>query len=146
MIRRTLAACLLGALLLAPLPVLARGIETYVVTVATTGAEGSASGSADSPGINGHIAAIYLDFSGSATPSTDVTVSYKTRGGNVLATSNTVTDALIYPHAKPVDNANAAITDAHTPFVLNDRLTISVAQSSSLSAAVTAYIYVSDSQ
>lgn len=116
-------------------------IETEIVTVTTTGVAGSASGNADSPGINGYIEAIYLDFHASAPATTDVTVSYKARGGNILAVTNSATDAMFAPRIKPVDNANAAITNAHDRFAVNDKINVAVAQSDALTGAVTAYIY-----
>lgn len=117
-------------------------VTTYKVTVTTTGAAGLATGSTDSDYIAGYLEDIYLDFHGSAPATTDVTIAFKTRGGNVLATANTATDALIAPRIKPVDNANAAITNAHDKFAIWDRLTVSVAQADALTDAVTAYIRV----
>jgi hypothetical protein len=141
-VARQVLACLAGALLAAT-PALA-AINTHKVTVSASGAEGSGTGSADAPVVNGYLEAIYLDFSATATGTMDVTVAHKTRGGNVLVTTNTITDALKYPRAKPVDNANAAITDANARFCLNDQMTITVAEASSSSAEVVVYFYVSD--
>jgi len=140
---RRLLAWLAGAILMAPMPAWA-AINTYAVTVGASGAEGSGTGSADSPVMNGYLEAIHLDFSASATDTMDVTIAYKSRGGNVLATTNTKTDVLKHPRAKPVDNANSAITNAHDRFVLNDRLTVTLAEASSSSSEVTVYFYWSD--
>lgn len=115
-------------------------IRTAIVSVTTTGAAGSASGTADSEPINGRIEHIFLDFHASAPATTDVTIAYKNKGGNILATVNTVTDAMFTPRAKCVDNANAAITDSHTRFSLADSVSVTLAQSDALTAAVTAYI------
>ena len=83
-----------------------------------------------------------LDYHASAPATTDVTIAFSTRGGNVLAVSNNATDALYHPRAKPVDNANTAITNAHDKFAISDTLTISLAESDALTGAVTAYIHV----
>ena len=116
-------------------------ICTAGVKVTTTGDAGSATGSANSPVLNGELMSIYLDYHASAPGgTTDVTVTYATRGGNVLAVSNSATDALFHPRAAAVSNANAAITNAHDRFPLNDRLTVSVAQSNALTDCVVAYI------
>ena len=111
-----------------------------VVKVTTTGADGSATGSGNSGAMNGFLLDIYLDFNASAPNTTDVTIAFAGRGGNVLAVSNANTDALYTPRAKPVDNANADITDAHDMFPLNGSLSVAVAGCNALTNAVIAYI------
>lgn len=117
-------------------------ISTYIVPVTTTGSAGSATGSADTPLLTGELLDVYLDFHASAPATTDTTIAFSTRGGNVLAVANSATDGMFHPRCKPVDNANAAITNAHDKFFLNDKLTVSLAQCDALTAAVTAYIRV----
>jgi len=115
-------------------------IVTEKVVVTTTGSDGSALGSGDSGGIMGFLLDVYLDYHADAPSSTDVTVAFKTRGGNVLVVTDNKTDGLYHPRAKPVDSAGAAITNAHDRFALNDALTVSVAQADALTGCVTAYI------
>lgn len=115
-------------------------IVTEVVRVTTTGSAGSATGEADSPAMVGELVDIFLDFHASAPATTDTTVKFKERADNVLAVANSTTDARFHPRAKPVDNANAAITDAHDKFFLNGALTVSLAQCDALTDAVVAYI------
>jgi len=116
-------------------------IAQEIVRVNTTGAAGSALGQADSPVLHGFLLDIFLDYHASAPAgTTDVTISFKNRGGNVLAVANAATDALFTPRVKPVDNANAAITNAHDRFPLNGPLTVAVAQCDQLTDAVVAYI------
>lgn len=118
-------------------------IDQYVVAVTTTGVAGSASGNGDTDDIlHGEIEDIFLDYHASAPGTTDVTISFKDRGGNVLVVSNNATDGLYHPRAKPVDNANAAITNAHGKFVAHQKLNVAVAQADALTACVTAYIRV----
>ncbi len=115
-------------------------IITERVTVTTTGSAGAAIGNTDSEVLTGLLLDVFLDYNASAPGTTDVTVSYKTRGGNVLVVSNNATDGLYHPRAKPVDNANGAITNAHDRFALNGKLNVAVAQADALTACVVAYI------
>lgn len=112
------------------------------VAVTTTGAAGSASGNATSEPLRGELKAIYLDFHASAPATSDTTVSYATVGGTILAVTNSATDAMFAPRMKPVDNANAAITNAHDEFPLADKITVAVAQCDALAPALTAYLFV----
>lgn len=119
------------------------GEEIHVesVAVTTTGEAGSASGSADSVVLHGYLLDVYLDYHASAPgATTDVTITYKDRGDTILAVANNATDGRYAPRQKPVDNANAAITNAHDRFPLNGKLTVAVAQSDALTACVTAHI------
>jgi hypothetical protein len=113
---------------------------TEVVAVTTTGVAGSATGSGTSAAMNGLLWDVYLDYHASCPVTADVTIAYADRGGNILVVSNNATDGLYHPRAKPVDNANAAITNAHDKFALHGALTVSVAQADALTACVTAYI------
>lgn len=113
-------------------------VVTTTIAVTTSGAAGSASGSATAF-VPGFLVDIYLDY-GAAPATTDVTISYAGRGGNILAVANANTDTFFAPRQKPVDNANAAITNANDKFLLDDRITVAVAQSDALAPAVTAYI------
>lgn len=117
-------------------------IDTYAIAVTTTGSAGTATGSTTSDLIIGELVDVYLDFHASAPATTDTTVAYATRGGNVLVVTNSATDALFAPRIKPVDNANTAITNAHDRFLLNDRITVSLAQCDALTNAVIAYLRV----
>jgi hypothetical protein len=110
------------------------------VSVTTTGSAGSASGSATTAALEGLLLDIYLDYDASAPATTDVTIAYADRASNILVVSDNATDGLYAPRVKPVDNANAAITNAFDYFPLNGRLTVSVAQSNALAPCVTAYI------
>lgn len=116
-------------------------ICTVRVAVTTVGADGSATGYADSPVLSGELLSVYLDYHASAPGgTTDVAVAFKTRGGNVLAVTDNATDGLYHPRASLVTNANGAITNGHDRFALSDALRVTVAQSNALTACVTAYI------
>lgn len=115
-------------------------IAQEVVKVTTAGVAGSATGSGTSVVLNGLLLDIFLDYHASCPATADVTVAYAERGGNVAVMANSATDVLLTPRVKPVDNANAAITNAHDRFPLNGRLTVSVAEADALTDCVVAYI------
>jgi len=102
-------------------------LHVSTVAVTTTGSNGSATGYAST-------ATLY-------NAKTDITIAYGTRGGNVYAKANNVTDVLVHPRCAPVNNAASAITNAHSHFVVhNDTLKVTIAESNPLTACVTAYI------
>jgi hypothetical protein len=115
-------------------------IVTYKVAVTTTGSAGSATGSGTSDLIQGYLLDVYFDFHGSAPATSDVTLAYATRGGNILVASNGNTDTLFQPLKQASDSAGAAIAGVYNPYVLDDKVTVSVAQSDALTNAVVAYI------
>ncbi|MBM3267940.1 MAG: hypothetical protein FJZ01_09855 [Candidatus Sericytochromatia bacterium] len=116
-------------------------IETYVVTVDTSGSAGSAAGNADSKPINGFLQSIFLDFHASAPGTTDTVVTLKD-GATLLSLSNTASDTFVHPRARLVDSANATITDAQDRFPINGEINVGVSQCDALTPAVTAYLYV----
>lgn len=116
-------------------------IRQEIVKVTTTGSAGSATGTSRSQALHGELMDIYIDYHASAPgATTDVTIAFGERGGNILVVSNSATDALFHPRAKPVDNANAAITNAFDRFALNGTVTVSVAQSDALTDCVVVYL------
>lgn len=119
-------------------------VETEIIAVTTTGTAGSATGTANSRVINGLLLDVYLDYHASAPATTDVTIEYA-EGDDILLVSNSATDARIAPRQKPVDNANAAITNGNDKFPLAGEITVSVAQSNALAPAVTVILrYLTD--
>lgn len=117
-------------------------VTTYAVAVTTTGSAGSATGTATTDLIFGYLVDVYLDYHASAPSTTDVTISYATRGGNILAVASANTDALFHPRASLATNAAAAITNSYSRFLLNDKITVAVAEADALAPAVTAYLRV----
>ena len=80
--------------------------------------------------VMGEILGVYLEYTTSAD-NPDVTLKTKGDGPasyDLLVVSNAKVDGYFAPAAKPVDVAAAAITDAHTPFAVADRLTLDLAQ------------------
>lgn len=123
-------------------------IFTVPIKVTTTGGAGVATGTGDSgKPIRGRVLGVYFNWHASAPATTDTTLRTKGNASpsyNLLVVTNSVTDAFIVPAAKPVDNANAAITNAHTPFPVDDYLEVSVAQCDALTNAVVAHVLVDD--
>lgn len=117
-------------------------IQTVALAVTTTGTAGSATGSATSETLFGELLDVYLDFHASAPGTTDTTIAYATRGGNILVVTDSATDVLIAPRQKVVDNANSAITNSHDRFFLNGPITVSLAQADALTNALVAYLRV----
>jgi hypothetical protein len=120
-------------------------LQVFSVAITTVGAGGNATGSGEVKiPIVGHIEWVYLDYHASAPATTHVTISYPATppGGNVLAVIDTATDVLLFPRAKCVDNANAAITNSFTKFPVAGHLSVAVINSDALTACVTVYIAV----
>lgn len=121
-------------------------LRQYSGAVTTTGEAGSATGTGSvTIPTHGHIEYIYIDYHASAHANTDVTVAYASTppGGNILVVSNNKTDALYFPRASCVTNANGAITDSYTKFPVAGNLSLAVADSTALTACVTVYVGVS---
>ncbi len=118
--------------------------QTVSASVTTTGSAGSATGSASLVLPPGWVEWIYYDFHASAPATTDVTIAYADTppGGNIHATSNTATDALVFPRASCVNAANSAITNSYTRFPAGEAVTISVAQADALTGCVTVYAHI----
>ena len=121
-------------------------IKVTTIPVTTTGSAGSATGTGvTSYPIVGVILGVNLNFHASAPATTDTTIRTSAAPTyNILAVTNSATDAFIQPAGKPVDNANTAITNAHAPIPVADLVTVSVAQSDALTNAVVATIIWDD--
>lgn len=121
------------------------------IRVTTTGGAGVAAGSGftDEP-IVGEVLGVYLNFHASA-PGATTDTTFRSKGSpggapsyTMLALTNTATDGYFAPRAKPVDNANAAITNAFAPYCVADYLEVAVAQCDALTDAVVATVFYDD--
>lgn len=115
-------------------------MATFVYSITTTGADGSATGTITTEPLSGFLEAVKLDYHASAPGTTDVTLT-ETSGLEraVLTEANNATDKIIYPSV-----AVAGGTDVRRRIVLDaTRLTIAVADCNALAPAVTVYIQVS---
>lgn len=120
------------------------GFNNYVVPVTTTGANGSATGTARLQ-IVGYIEAIKVDYH-SAPVTTTVDIDESGGLGRKLmdlAAGNT--DVVIYPVVNNTNNAGAAVDGIYTRyFVPNTPVTITVALSNAIAPAVTVTIVTVD--
>ena len=116
-------------------------LKTHKITVTTTGGAGVATGTAtsDNP-IIGELVGIYLDYV--SQPGTcDVTVATAgTPSTTILTVTNGNTDGWFYPRHGVVNASNSAITDSNAPFIIADKITVSIAQGDA--ASLIAYIQV----
>ena len=88
-------------------------------------------GSRDFQKLDGEIYALDIDCAADfdSGNTTDITITIVRTGETVWSRSNSKADAVVYPRAKVVDSANAAITNSHVPFILaDDVLRVAVAQ------------------
>jgi hypothetical protein len=119
-------------------------IAEYVVSVTTTGSAGSATGSADTPSLDGEVIAVRLDYHASAPASTKVDIDEV--GGSarkILNKAASATDVTHFPHQAVQDNTGAAITGGYERFLLDGRkLRVTVTLSNALTGAVVATILV----
>ena len=117
------------------------GIASERISVTTTGADAAATGSDTSTyALVGWLQDIYLDYHASAPATTDVTISFATRGGNILVVTNNATDGRYPVRDTPYFSDGSLMTDALVEVCLNDKITISVAGCNALTGAVVAYI------
>lgn len=124
-------------------------IKKERLTVTTTGADGSAGGTATTADtISGRIVRVDIDFSGSATTTTDLTLAEVDDliTTNIVSISNSVTDTQVFPTVQITDNAGTGRTyDGTRPVVdyypVADELVLTLAQSTALTPAVTVEIY-----
>lgn len=119
--------------------------KVYSKSVTTAGSAGSATGTATlTANLACRIDLVYIDWSASAPNTSDITIAYSATppGGNILAISNSCTDALVFPRATCVNNANSAIANSHTMFPWTGDLTITVGDCDALTTAVTVYVGV----
>lgn len=113
-------------------------IVTQTVTVTTTGTAGSATGTATSEPISGQLLAVKVDYHASAPGTTTVDVDEvggMARKLVALAASNT--DIVFHPALQATDNTGTPIAGAYVqPYIPGRRVTVTVALSDALTAAV----------
>lgn len=118
-------------------------IRSQTVSVTTTGSAGSATGSATSDVMHGFLLDVYLNFHASAPgATTDTTIAHVDPAmGNVLALTNTATDARYVPRETVHTTAGAVSDpDGYDRIALNGKVTVSVAGSDALTDCVVATI------
>ena len=120
-------------------------MNVEVITVTTTGNAGVAAGTGTTDGfIRGHLHAIHLDYAGTLTTTTDITVSLASPAKTVMYKLNSVTDAWYYPEAQATGGDGAAISGAYDRMPINGRLVVAVGSSTAAASAVVATIWWGD--
>lgn len=123
------------------------GVGRTKVSVTTSGAAGSATGSGSTDiMVQGPVMAVYVDYTAGMSPTTDITLAAKsTPTENILSLSNQMTDVWVYPRRAVQDNTGTDVTfdgvnEIYEPYWVADYLTLSVAQSSP-THTVTCYVF-----
>lgn len=116
-------------------------ITSDQVVVAATGTAGSATGSGSTDSlIKGHLYAVHLDFTGTISNTTDITITQASPSLTVLQLTNYYTDTWYYPVAQQTDNAGSG-TSTYDQLPVVDQLDISVGQTSVNASLVTVTVY-----
>jgi len=117
------------------------------VSVSTSGSAGSATGSTGSKAtLSGFVLAVHLSYDGSCPAGTTVTVAAASTPTESILTVTGNTDGWFYPRRQTHDAAGTALTlDGTEPqvdkFVLNDRVSVAVADCDELENAASCTIY-----
>lgn len=116
--------------------------------VTTTGAAGSAGGTAQTPiPVSGFVESIQLTYdAGAPALTTDVTITEVGGSGQTLLTrTNTATNGIFYPRVPVQDTAGANIAGEYTRmFLAGSHILVTVAQCNALDPAVTVKINLSE--
>ena len=120
---------------------MANEIIKEIIKVTTTGGAGSATGSSSSKALKGLLWDVYVSYHASAPATTDLTISFADRGGNILVLTNNITNGLYAPRMDTHDNAGAS-QDPNDCFLLDGIVTVSLAQCNALTDAVTVYLRI----
>lgn len=124
-------------------------IKREKLTIDTTGADGGASGSATTDAVmTGRIVRVDVDFAAGITTTTDLTLAQANDliATNIVSLSDTITDTQLFPTIQITDNAGTGRTyDGTRPVVdyypVADELTVTIAQTTAATPAVTIDIY-----
>ncbi len=125
-------------------------IRTAKIEVATTGADGAATGTgySDAP-LNGTLRMIVVDWAATAPGATsDLTVTVEADGNHPAVTlfskSDSATDVTAYPRVQATDTAGTGIADQYVSLPVAGRIKAAVAQCNALAPAVTVTVYVEE--
>lgn len=114
-------------------------LRKEVVTVSTSGAtSGSESTDRD---VSGYVYAVHLDFAGSISATTDVTLSQASPSLTMLQLTNYYTDTWYYPVVQQHSSAGAAVSGAYERALVADQVDVAVGQTTSGTQILTATIY-----
>lgn len=125
-------------------------IREVRLDVTTTGSAGSATGSVISNGVHGVIDHFWIDYSGSAPGTTDLTIvslnGDDTTRDTIWTKTNSVTDHTARPRVAVTDNAGVATGSYDYYSIPNGgRIKVSLAQCDALTTAVSVYVVYEES-
>ncbi len=117
-------------------------VEAETIAVTTTGADGSATGSASGIKSHGEILGLAINYHASAPGTTDIEVEGQS-GINVYAKANSVTDVYVAPGVFAATAADGALSSNVTPerFVLGQPVKVSLAGCNALTDAVKVTVF-----
>ena len=111
-------------------------IREFTLTITTTGAAGSATGSdVTDESIEGFFLEAYLNYHASTPATADVTIKQTGATDNILVVTDNATDGLYAPRRSIVTPAGAAITNGHGLVPVAGTITASLAQGDALTGA-----------
>jgi hypothetical protein len=113
-------------------------LRKEVVEVTTSGGT-TGSGSTDRD-LHGYVYAVHLDFAGSISATTDVTLSQASPSLTLLGLTDYFTDTWYYPVVQQHSSAGAAVS-AYERALAADRVDIAVGQTTSGTQILTATLY-----
>lgn len=87
-------------------------LKSVTVGVSPTGSDGSAAANSDSDSFIGEITGVYINYGATAPNTTDVVITDKRTGVEILRVNNANTDIYKVPAIAAVDNANANLLSA----------------------------------
>lgn len=116
-------------------------IQVDQVVLSGTGTDGAVSASGRSGGdLYGHLYAVHLDFSGSITTTTDITITQSSPSLTILQLTNYYTDTWFYPAVEYTNSAGTGLS-AYEPLLVADRVTVAAGETISSSTILTATMY-----
>lgn len=112
------------------------GIEQF--TIDTTGTPGAASATA-TLGANGEIYAVYLDYAGSISNTTDLSITAGDPAMTILSKTDYYTDTWFYPVFQEASTAGAAVT-SYRPVYIYGSVTAVLTQTTAATPCLTVTI------
>lgn len=125
-------------------------VRTEKIIVTTTGADGSATGTAySSKPLSGELYALYVDWHASAPAGTsDITITVDSDDNHpaitIYAKTDSVTDAWVYPVVQSTGTDGVAVASVYQHILVSGRVKAAVAQSNALTACATVYLYLKE--
>lgn len=112
-------------------------VITHTITTAIASGQTTGSGVSGGP-VSGWLLAVHIDYSNIAAATCDVTIATQHAPiETLLVRSDSVTDGWFYPRTQCHDATATAIAGVYTPALIDDYVTVAVAQADEGSVVVT---------